>query len=316
MRRRRCGGVLFVKTAASLSAIEQEVKSQIEESLASFLLRGEAKRLTPKTLVYYEFECHRFIRFLVKYGVDTLEKIEPDHIRRYLLMLADRGLKSNSQHCSARAVQAWLNWCVKEKLLRRSPMLLVEKPRKDKKILPAFSVDEVQLLLDACGDARETAIVLGLLDSGLRASEFCKLNRGDVDLHSGEVKVLQGKGRKDRVSFFGPRARKALMQYLSSRIRVRPTDPLFVSLRCNQRLGIAGLERLLSKLGEKAGVPHCSPHAFRRTCALWCHRQGWRITEIQRLLGHSDLSVLRQYLDLDDGDIAEAHRAHCPADLL
>ena len=56
--------------------------------------------------------------------------------------------------------------------------------------------------------------------------------------------------------------------------------------------------------------------SFRRTCALWCFRSGWRLNEIQRLLGHADLSILRQYLDLSDDDVQAAHLAKPPTGML
>jgi len=56
--------------------------------------------------------------------------------------------------------------------------------------------------------------------------------------------------------------------------------------------------------------------ALRRTCALWCHRSGWRLTEIQRLLGHSDLTVLLRYLDLDDSDVGNVFGKAPPTALL
>jgi integrase/recombinase XerD len=91
---------------------------------------------------------------------------------------------------------------------------------------------------------------------------------------------------------------------------------LWISERSNtvdgERLTVSGLQQTLKRLGELAGV-HATPHAFRRTCALLCHRAGWRITEIQKLLGHSDLSVLRRYLDLDAEDIQAAHARYSPS---
>jgi integrase/recombinase XerD len=298
----------------NLTLLTARSKNKTLQALDDFLLACEAKRLSPKTLRYYDFEVRRFLAYVAEDGVTTLEAIEPNHIRRFFTVLADRGLQANSQHASARAIQAWLNWCVKEGLVERSPMTLVEKPRKDRKILPAFDVADVQAMLEACESPRETAIVLCLIDSGLRASEFVALNRGDVDMKAGDVKVKLGKGRKDRTSFFGPKARRALSQYLASRGRVGLDAALWTSEHASQRLTVSGLQQLLRKLGQRSGVPNVSPHAFRRTCALWCHRNGGRLTEIQRLLGHSDLSVLRQYLDLDDGDVAQAHRQHGPVD--
>lgn len=78
---------------------------------------------------------------------------------------------------------------------------------------------------------------------------------------------------------------------------------------------LSALEQILRRLGHNTGV-HITPHALRRTCALWCHRSGWRLTEIQRLLGHSDLTVLLRYLDLDDSDVGNVFGKAPPTALL
>ncbi len=112
----------------------------------------------------------------------------------------------------------------------------------------------------------------------------------------------------------GDAARKELMRYLYGRTYTEES-PLFVTERGNQRLTVSGLAQVLKRLGHATGI-HVSPHALRRTCALWCHRKGWRLTEIQRLLGHSDLSVLLRYLDLDSGDVQTAFAGAPPTSLL
>jgi site-specific recombinase XerD len=154
--------------------------------------------------------------------------------------------------------------------------------------------------------------VLCLLDSGLRASEFVALNVSDYNRRSGEVMVRQGKGRKGRVSFFGPRARAELQRYLFSRGKYRDGDPLFLSERGYRRLGVSGREKVLNRLGALAAV-HVTPHSLRRTTATWAHRDGWSLESIRRLLGHSDFTVLRRYLALDSEDIADAHRNAPPS---
>jgi site-specific recombinase XerD len=82
-----------------------------------------------------------------------------------------------------------------------------------------------------------------------------------------------------------------------------------------QRLRASGVSQLMDRLSRRAGVP-CSPHAFRRTCALELHRSGARLTEIASILGHSDLPTLQRYLDLQAADIASAHRQHSPVKAL
>ena len=282
--------------------------------LDSFLLDAQARNLTPKTQAFYRNELEQFLAFAHVLATD-LNGVTPDIIRQYLVYLQTRR-KGSSQHAAARALRAWLNWCVQQDLLKVSPCARVKMPKQERPLLPAFDLADVHDLLEAANTARDRAILLCLLDSGCRAAEFVALNIGDVDLKSGAVHVRHGKGHKERTVFFGPRARRELHRYLVSRSRYAATDALWLSEHDQQRLTVSGLGQLLRRLGLAAHVPHCAPHAFRRTCALWCHRAGWRVTEIQQLLGHSDLTTLRRYLDLDAADVQAAHQAHPPSALL
>jgi integrase/recombinase XerD len=85
-----------------------------------------------------------------------------------------------------------------------------------------------------------------------------------------------------------------------------------VSDKTSERLTSSGLLQVFKRLGRATGI-HVSPHALRRTCALWCHRAGWTLEAIRRLLGHSDFKVLQRYLDLDTDDIRAAHDAAPPS---
>ena len=79
-----------------------------------------------------------------------------------------------------------------------------------KEILPAFSPEDVRELLEACKALRDIAMILFMLDTGVRASEMVALSVSDLDSVSGAVQVKQGKGRRDRVVFLGAKAHKAL----------------------------------------------------------------------------------------------------------
>jgi len=283
----------------------------LSQALDSFLADAAARRLAPKTISYYQFEISRFI---TSSSVQTLSELEASHIRTYLSELNKRGLKGSSVHASARALKAWLNWCVRESLLSANPMHNVRMPQVDRELLPALSKDDIETLLEVADSIRDRAIILCLLDSGCRAAEFVALNIGDVNRRTGEVTVKRGKNRKSRTTFFGPRARKELFRYLYSRSGDQ-NAPLFASEHAGQRLTVSGLEQILRRLGQATGI-HITPHALRRTCALWCHRSGWRLTEIQRLLGHSDLTVLLRYLDLDDSDVGNVFGKAPPTALL
>jgi site-specific recombinase XerD len=218
-----------------------------------------------------------------------------------------RGMSDYTVHAAARSIRVFLRFCVREEYIASSPMTKVAMPRIDKRILPALAPDEVHRLLNVCTSERDQAIVVFLLDTGCRVSELVNLDIADVDMKSGEVTIRRGKGRKDRVVFLGLTARRMLAAYFNERGSPDPDQPVWVSQTRSERLTLSGAQQLLRRLGQAAGVEHCSPHSFRRTFAIWSLRNGMDLFRLARLLGHTDISVLRQYLDLLRDDLAAAH---------
>lgn len=275
-----------------------------------------ARRLSPATVTKYQLWLGSFVKFLEGQGVKSAQEMTAAHIRVYLAGLAERGLSAHTQHTAARCVRAWLNFLVGEGELPESPMKRVKMPKLDNRILPAFTAEDVQALLAACLNGRDKAIVLCLLDTGLRAREFVGLNVGDVDTRTGAVMVRLGKGGKDRQVYLGARSRQALQRYLRRRdaSTLGNASPLWVSRWTGARLRRAGLRQVLRRLAERSGVENCHPHTFRRTFALWSLRAGMDVYSLQRLMGHVDLTMLRRYLALVEADLQTAHKEHGPVD--
>jgi integrase/recombinase XerC len=297
--------------------------SPLELHYRSFLLDREARRCTAKTLSFYDYCLSSFIGWLKEQGVKTLEEITAQHIRQYLVSLDRRGLKGSTCHAHARSVRAWLNWLVAEGDLDKSPMERVRMPKVEQRIQPPFCPDDIKRLLKACQGRsplarRDRAIVLSLLDTGLRASEFVGLKVGSIDMETGLV-IVYGKGGKQRQVRFGAKTRQAILRYLASRDKPTPDSPLWATFYEDHgergALTYWGLRQVLRRLGERAKVK-CHPHRFRRTFALWCLRDGMDLHSLRLLMGHSDLQVLQRYLALAGEDVERAHRLHSPVDNL
>jgi site-specific recombinase XerD len=132
--------------------------------------------------------------------------------------------------------------------------------------------------------------------------------------------TVVGKGNKKRRVFMGLAARRAVWRYLeSARQGALPDEPLFVSVGGNQP-GAAllpnGVFQIVQKLGQSARLTdvRSSPHTLRHTFAVSFLRGGGNVLELQQLLGHTDLTMVRRYVALAEADLAQAHRAASPAD--
>lgn len=204
-----------------------------------------------------------------------------------------------------------------------------------------FTRDEIESLLDACQytkraetttrrrfriqrseAVRDTALLLFLLDTGVRIGELCRLKHGDVDLKQKCVEIhphLSGHKSRGRAVWLGKRAAAALWQYLAEREEGGETltadAPLFVTSEAGgQPLQARGVAALLVRLGERAGVKDVHAHRFRHTFAIQYLRNGGDPWTLQRLLGHSDSAMTARYLALSREDDQNTHAAASPVD--
>ena len=285
-------------------------------SLEGFLMDREAANLSPRSLQFYWQKVTPFLRFLAERNIVEVEEISPNDIRAFLV-----SLKANHSpggvHAYYRAVKAFCRWLYAEGDVSRDPIRRIRPPKVPQAILEPVSSRTVQILLETCDPAkligaRDYAIILALLDTGLRASEFLALNVGDADTESGTVKVRHTKGGRQRITFFGEKATRSISTYLEFR-QVNADSPLWAS-RVGKRLSYTGLRDILRRRAERAGIEAPTLHSFRRAFALLCLRRGVDVYSLQRLMGHSDLSVLRRYLAQTEDDLRRAHQQANPAD--
>jgi len=287
--------------------------TSLDAWLDSFLLARQAARCSPATIQFYRYMLAPFVEWLRdQCSVAEPQEIDANHIRQWLITLQGRDLADTTQHAYARSIKAWLTWLVDEEELPKSPMRRVQMPRVDQKILPPFTPADIAKLLDGCDRStvtgiRNYAIVLCLLDSGLRRAEFAAMRLVDVNLKTGIVFVRRGKGGKQRQTRLGAKARSTLLRYLAKMPGLEPTEPLW-------QLSPRGVQIMLYRLGKRVDVRPCCAHRFRRTFALWMLRDGVDLHSLRVLMGHSDLSVLQRYLALDGTDVERVHVAHSPAD--
>ena len=280
---------------------------QLSDALDLFLLDCEARRLTVVMRDSYRLKLSLFVRWCGDQGITTLQQLTAHDLRRYLVSLSRRELSSQYQNNLARAIRAFLNYCVRDELLAVSPFNKVQMPRLEKKILAALSSEDIQAILRSCSSEQDKAMCLLLLDSGVRVSELVALNVADVDLTTGVVLVRLGKGQKGRTTYIGARTRKQVRRYFAERGKMQPHEPVFVSERHKGRLRVDSVVQMMGRLQEKSGVAQCTCHTFRRTFAITCLRNGMNIYVLARLMGHADITILRQYLPLLEGDLQEAH---------
>lgn len=294
-----------------MGVIMAEMKLALGAALNIYILDAQSRNYSPRTVDFYRWRVGKFITWLAEQGVDTVTAVNAAHIRTYLAQRADQ-VSATTIHTEARAIRAFLNFCVAEQWIEHSPLRAGMMPRRPRLVRPALTEAQVRSLLKR-SSPQEAAIILLLLDTGLRAAEFCKLDVPDIDLAAGTVIVRQGKGAKDRQAYLGARSRKALLRYWGE--KGIADGPAVLTQRGRRRLTPNSLNRTLTRVGALAGVD-VSPHALRRTFAVLNLRAGVDVYTLARLMGHESIETLRQYLPLVDADVHNTHRRAAVVDRL
>ena len=299
---------------------EPQRTSPIRSALRTFLLDLEAAGRARGTIRFYHTKLRRFVKSLEDAGITKPEAITPDHIRQYIATLRETS-SPGGVHAHWRAIRAFIRFLVREGELDHNPLDRIRAPSNDEPILDPVDEHAVRALLATCDRSdiglRDRAIILMLLDTGLRASELLALNVGDVDPGSGTVYVRKSKSHHARVVFLGRKARRALRAYLRTRGNMRPDDPLIIAYhRDGERLRMRydGLRDMLRRRSERAGIPTVTPHMFRRAFALNMLRAGADVVTISRLMGHGSLPVLLRYLKQQEEDLRGTHRRASPVE--
>lgn len=302
--------------------------------LTGFYLAKQAEGCSPNTIIEYRKDFAHFARWCN--GRDPA-KLSAGDLKAFLAHLRTepngRGkpLAAKTVYNCWAALRSFYRWH-SEEYHCPNPMSSVAAPKAPEPVIEPLSREGVAAILRACDGTREAstkgraafsmrrdtalrdrAIVLVLLDAGLRASELCALTVGDVDLSSGRVLVRKGKGGKGRVVYLGKMARRAVWKYLATRAQPRPDEPLFLT-REGRALNPDRLVKLFANLGRRAGVANLHPHRLRHTFATEFLRNGGNLLGLQRLLGHSSLEMVRRYAAIAEADLAKAHETGSPAD--
>lgn len=265
--------------------------------LQVFLLTCKVDGLSPATLRDYKQKIGAFAAFCSGLGVKNPKRLTASDVRMFLAKLRETN-SPISVGDYYRCVKRFLNWMVEERALKQNPMAVIRPPKVPKKMIVPFTTDHIKRLLLLCDDrkllgARDRAIILMFLDTGLRLSEVSGIRLADVDFDRETIKVM-GKGSRERVVRIGRTTQKALLHYLLMRQDAYPC--LWVTEE-HRPLTHWGIELMIRRLGKRAGIEgvRCSPHTFRHTFATRALLNGAGEFEVQSLLGHEGLAMTRRY---------------------
>lgn len=303
----------------NLARANGKAATDIKAAISSFHAYCTCRNLSKRTVEYYDCCLLSFTRFIDSdYSGITLGDITPQVVRKYLAEQTQKNSASTACHCHTTLCSLY-NYLLRDGYVSSSPMNDVEKPRRPKTIIETFTMTQVQNMLACCKNdfigIRDQAMILVMVDCGLRVSELVGLCKEHLSWEEQTIKAF-GKGGKERIVPYGNSCKAGLTRYIARRGDLT-TDRLFVNCY-GEPISRYSVREIIYRRGVQAGVTgvRCSPHTFRHTFAVMYLRNGGDAFSLQKLLGHTDLSMTRKYCELSQTDVNDKHRLYSPADRL
>lgn len=300
---------------------------KIADAISGYWLERK-RQLSPATYADYSLTFRRFAEHFPNWDIDA---ITPNHVRQFLNDLSDDedlDLSDKTLSNIWTALSSLFNWCEEELRITHPIRDKVKRPQYKPKPIVPYSVTEVTAMLKAVDQSatwttrtgkqavtkrstalRDKAIILVLLDTGIRASELCNLSYNDYDAANGRLLIQHGKGDKARLVYVGDSTQKALWRLL-----VGKSNGLLFAVRSGSALNRTNLRKMIVRIAQRAGVRGASVHRFRHTFAVNFLRNGGNVFALQEILGHARIDTVKVYVTLAERDIADAQRRASPVD--
>jgi site-specific recombinase XerD len=224
--------------------------------------------------------------------------------------MAAAGTAQNTRRARWVALKSFYGWLADEEEIDTNPMAKVKVARAVETPPPVVALDDLKRLLKACEgkgfrERRDLALIRTYLATGCRLSEVAMLTVPDVDLTARVVHVM-GKGSKPRVARFDTATAAAIDRYRRTRARHRAAAKPWLWLGTKGRLTASGIDAMLRKRAGEAGLEGFHAHLLRHTWADAWKSKGGSESDLMKLGGWEDPTIMRRYGAARDVDRALA----------
>jgi integrase/recombinase XerD len=279
----------------------------VEEAYEKFIKFCRAKDLSEKTLWYYNNNFKRFNNFLLEEDIGLISEINGEVMTDYILFLKEGDRTNSSINTYLRAVRAFLYHLMDLGYLEEFKITLL---RKTEKIKITYTDGELRKLLKKpdiknCGFAeyRNWVLTNWLLATGNRSRTVRNIKIGDLDLNDGYVVLREVKNKKQRIIPIAKSLIVILQEYLTF-LNQDKDQYLFCSIY-GEKLTAEGISSAIPSYNQKRGVDKTSIHLYRHTFAKRWIKNGGDIFRLQKILGHSNMEMVRKYVNMYGEDLKE-----------
>jgi integrase/recombinase XerD len=239
----------------------------------------------------------RVVAEFAKYFGKSPDKLGPNELRTYqAYLLQDRKLTPGTVVNRVAALRFFFVKTLKRHQFRD----FLPYPQDRRRLPTVLSREEVSRLIDAAGTLFRRTLLMTLYGTGMRRAELAHLKVSDIDSQRMIIRVVAGKGGKDRDLPLSPALLEILREYWRWR---KPRLYLFPTRTCRQRFDQPISDKTVwiacSEAARRAGISkRVTPHTLRHSWATHLLEAGTDLRTIQVLLGHGDLETTAQYLHL------------------
>jgi integrase/recombinase XerD len=232
--------------------------------------------------------------FFVYYADVPIPQFCADHVMQYLLYL-NKTLGCSRTKCygAAQSISFFFRRVLQKPFV--IPTLIY--PRKSTKLPPVMSPEEIKALIDTIKNVKHRTVVMLLYSTGMRISEISNLKITDIDSKAMQIKVVQGKGSKDRYTLL---SQQVLLELRAYYLIYRPKEYLFNGAKEGTPLSVRSIQHLVKVSLTRLGLQskRYSVHTIRHSFATHLVEHGTDLHSVQELWGHSSLQTTSRYLHL------------------
>jgi len=277
----------------------------LNKLLSDFKEKMIAEDFSDNTIKNYISDVRTFCKWYQEIGISNdLEKVTHYDLgadKKYLIHSQRK--KVSSINRSIQTLRNFFQFMIDKKLVKKNPSEKIKFLRRIKRTQPrALTKKDVHKLLSVTSHSshgtqkRNYALVQILLQTGIRVGEVVNLETRDLTLYdrSGELRIVNAKGGKERTVPLNSYARKALRNYLEEKF-IEERTLVFISKQ-NKKMTIRAVQKVIGNLSKKAGIENMSPHTLRHTFAVNYLRSNPEcLVELSIILGHESLDTTSIY---------------------
>jgi tyrosine recombinase XerC len=340
-RKRKAAPKKAGKQAVETEAVKARTAKEKPTSDASHALYGaidgfvshlrDARNSSPHTVRSYANDLGQFADWL---GAEKLlsrgqswDSVNYLMIRRYLGHLAQKGYERRTVVRKLSSLKAFWKWLQREGVVLENPAQAVLSPKTSRPLPDVLDIAEIEAMLvlpdlEKPFGRRDRALLETLYATGMRVSEAAALSLGDIDWRAGEIRVVQGKGGKQRIVLLGRHALAALKEYVeASRAPLLArcksdiaaiTDAVWINGR-GTRLSSHAIYIMVLGYANRAGIAkNVTPHTLRHSFATHLLEGGADLRVVQELLGHRSLASTQIYTRVGTAHLKKVYEAAHP----